>query len=114
MSDPRDGLPPIPGRFTLTVGRPPILDAEAARARAVRARELLDGAGWVFDELISDQNRQLLDTAPAEVDQREEHYRMIRASAELKAHLIRIVENQVAKERLDEYRARNERPADHE
>lgn len=101
-------------RFIVTIGNPPELDAEARRARAIRARELLDGAGWVFNDLMSDQNRQLLDTAPEETARREDLFRMIRATAELKGMLIQIVEQQVATERQHERRNRNQQPADHE
>lgn len=101
-------------RFTVTIGNPPELDAEARRARAVRARELLDGAGWVFNDLMSDQNRQLLDTAPEQVAEREDLFRLIRATAELKGMLIKLVDLQVAEERAHERRSRNQQPADHE
>lgn len=100
--------------FTVTIGSPPELDAEERRARAVRARELLEGAGWAFNELISEQNRQLLDTKPEEAVRREDLFRVIRATADLKGLLIQIVDTQVAAERAHERRNRNQQPADHE
>lgn len=101
-------------RFTVTIGNPPELDPEERRARAARARELLDGAGWAFNELISEQNRQLLDSKPEETDRREDLFRVIRATADLKGLLIQIVETQVAEERAHERRNRHQQPADHD
>lgn len=90
------------------------LDAEARLQRAIRARELLDGASWAFDELISEGAREFIATDPANAELREAAHRQIHAVTGLKAHLLTIVNNHIAEAKRDERRNRNERPADHE
>lgn len=98
--------------ITVTLGKVE-LDAEAKRARALRAAELLDGAGWLFDELISDRTRELLATDIDEPAKRERIFHEIQATAELKALLDRILQQHQAEQTLDERRTRNDKPADH-
>lgn len=84
-------------QFTVTLGSRPELTPVEKQQRARRAREVLDGAGWAFDEFISDETRALLDSdVPAE---RESHHQLIRAATEMKGRLIRIVETQAAEEK---------------
>lgn len=100
--------------ITVTLGKPDDLDAEGRRLRALRAKEVLNGAGWLFDEYISDLNRDLLSTAPGQAEVREHLYRQIDAAAQLKGHLQHILDNQEAEDRRNERRHRNDPAADHE
>lgn len=96
--------------FTITLGNQPALDAEERKRRAIRASEVLGGAGWAFDEFISTMAQELLGTAPHEAQKREQLYHQIDAAAQLKGHLMRIVEIQAAEEVARERRER--KPAD--
>jgi hypothetical protein len=87
------------------------LNAEQRRARAIRARELLDGMSWLFDEYIAEQARDWL--AASTPDVREIRHARATVAAELKAHLLSIVDRQMAEERQNERRTGNDRPADH-
>lgn len=89
------------------------LDAEAKRARALRAAEILEGAGWVFDEFTSIRTQDLLATGSDTV-KREEIFAEIQAAAEIKAHLIQIVQHHQAEQKLNERRTRDDKPADHD
>jgi hypothetical protein len=100
--------------ITVTLGNRPILDAEEQRARALRAQEVLAGAGWLFDEVISSAARDLLDTQPNEAHKREEAYQLAYAAALLKQHLNNILREKAAEEKKNERRSRNEPPAHHE
>lgn len=92
--------------ITVTLGSQPKLEADERKRRAIRAREVLDGAGWAFDEFISTMNQEWLGTSPADTAKREQLYHQIDAAAQLKGHLMRIVEEQAAKDKLDERRER--------
>lgn len=96
--------------ITVTLGNPPDLDAEERRLRALRAREVLNGAGWAFDEHISDLTRELLGTGPADADKRELIYHQIDAAAQIKGRLARIIELQEAEEAKNERRERRRQP----
>lgn len=100
--------------ITVTLGNRPDLDADERRQRALRARDVLAGAGWVFDELISDLTRDLLSTLPDETDKRESLYHQIDGAAQAKGHLKRIIDMQTGEEKKNERRIRAEPPADHE
>lgn len=78
--------------ITVSLVRPPELTPEAWQQRIRRATEVLDGAGWVFDEHISSMTQSLLDAGS--VDEREELHRSIRAAADLKGRLVQIVNSQ--------------------
>ena len=100
--------------ITVTLGKPE-LDAEERRQRVMRAQEVLSGSGWVFDEVIGDLTRELLGTdAPAQKERREEIFQEIKATAQVKGHLTRILQQKAAEEAVNERRTRNEPPADHE
>lgn len=92
-------------QFTITLGSPPALDADARRTRARRAREILDGASWLFDEFMSEETRALLDAN--DTAEREEHHRNIRTAAELKGRLLVIVQTQEAEDTIDGRRNRS-------
>lgn len=81
-------------QFNIVLGNPQQLDEEARLARYRRAAEILNEAGWLFDEYMSDQNRSLLGTLSGDVTAREEAYRRISVAAELKAHLMSICNEQ--------------------
>lgn len=80
--------------FNIVLGNPQQLDEEARLARYRRAAEILNEAGWLFDEYMSDQNRALLGSLVGDVAAREEAYRRISVAAELKAHLMSICNEQ--------------------
>lgn len=100
--------------ITVTLGSRPELDADERRQRALRAQEVLSGAGWAFDEVISDLTRELLGTPPGASGKRESIFQQIDAAAQLKGHLQRIIEQQAASEKVHERRHRHEPPADAE
>jgi hypothetical protein len=86
------------------------LDPEQRRARAIRARDLLESASWLFDEYIAEQARDWLSSSAPEA--REIRHARATVAAELKAHLLSIVDRQLAEERQNERRIGNERSAD--
>jgi hypothetical protein len=96
--------------YTVTLGSPAPLDAEERRHRAGRARDLLDGAGWLFDEHISDRTRDLLSTSPGDAAKREEIYRHIDATAQLKGRLLKILETHEAEALTNERKRRTVDP----
>lgn len=100
--------------ITVTLGNRPDLDAEERRQRALRAQEVLAGAGWLFDEVISTATRDFLDTQPDEAAKREEFYQQAYAAALLKQHLNNILREKAAEEKKNERRSRAEPPANHE
>jgi hypothetical protein len=99
---------------TVTLGRPE-LDAEAKNARFIRARELLEGAGWLFDEYASDLNGELLNAAGyGREGEREDIFREIQIVVGLKDHLLQIIKTHQAELKLNERKHRNDKPADHD
>ena len=100
--------------YTVTLGTGPELDAEERRQRAIRARGVLEGAGWLFDEYISDVTRDLLSTAPGDTAVREKLWQQADAAAQLKGNLLKIIQIQEAEDTRNERRHRREQPADHE
>jgi hypothetical protein len=100
--------------ITITLGNRPDLDPEERRLRALRAQEVLSGAGWAFDEIISDLNRDLLGTSPDQTAKRESLYHQMDGAAQAKGFLKRLIEQQAAEEKVNERKHRNEPPADHE
>ena len=72
-------------QFNIVLGNPQQLDEEARLARYRRAAEILNEAGWLWDEYMADQNRALLGTSPGDVTARETAYANIRVAAEMKA-----------------------------
>lgn len=79
---------------------------EELKARARRAEELLNGASWVFDEVVTQAQREWLETGER-IDgeaRREELFRRAQAALTLKGHLLSIVNQQTGQEMLDERR----------
>lgn len=100
--------------FTVTISQRPQPDAEERRLRALRAQEVLSGAGWLFDEYMSDLTRELLGTDPDESAKREQFFRQIDAAAQLKGRLEQIIQIQKAEQDAHERRISKLPPADHE
>lgn len=101
--------------MTITVSlNAPQWDAEERRIRAQRAAELLDGASWVIDELVSEDMREAMATRPHERDKREELHAEVRAALNLKSRLIGIVQHYQAEQTINEQRDRDRKPADHD
>lgn len=88
--------------ITVTLGKRADLTPEEAQQRIRRAAEVLEGAGWLFDEHISSMTQALLD-APTDVA-REEYYRTIRAAADLKVRLVQIVNSKPLEDKRNERR----------
>jgi len=99
---PSDAPEVEPPAFNVAVGNPTPLDDEARIARARRAKEILLEASWLWDEYVSEQNRALLGTLPADVEGREECYRRIAVAAELKGHLLSICNYETYLEKRNE------------
>lgn len=88
--------------ITVTLGKRPELTPEEAQQRIRRAAEVLEGAGWVFDEHISSLTQQMIDAGnPAD---REMIHLLIRASVEVKARLARIVASKALEDKRNERR----------
>lgn len=92
--------------YTVTLGTPAPLDSEERRHRAHRARDLIEGAGWLFDEHISDLTRDLLSTERGHTVLREQIYQQIDATAQLKGRLLKILENHEAEALTNERKRR--------
>lgn len=90
--------------ITVTLGKRPEPTPEEMQQRIRRASEVLAGCGWVFDEHISSLTQQLLDTSPHNGQDREDLYHSIRAAAELKGRLMKIVETKALEDKRNERR----------
>lgn len=75
-----------------------------------RAREVLSGAGWLFDDFVNNEMRKVLVSQPEERDQREEAWRRARVATEMKAGLESLIETCEADMRLKERRERPSTP----
>jgi hypothetical protein len=73
-----------------------------------RAREVLEGAGWLFDDFVNAEMRKVLMSRPDERDAREEAYRRARVATELKAGLEALIESHEADKRLQERREKQQ------
>jgi hypothetical protein len=81
--------------------------ARAGREQQLRrAREVLSGAGWLFDDFVNAEMRKVLVSKLDERDAREEAHRRARVAAEMKASLESLIENYEADLRLQERRDR--------
>lgn len=89
--------------ITVTLGRPAELTPEEKQQRIRRAAEVLEGAGWLFDECISSQTQALLDEEDKET--REILHLTIRVTASLKARLVQIVNSKLLEDKRNERRA---------
>jgi hypothetical protein len=66
-----------------------------------RAREVLSGAGWLFDDFVNAEMRKVLVSKPDERDARQEAHRRARVATELKAGLESLIENYEADSALE-------------
>lgn len=64
------------------------LTAEDREARYIRAREVLQGAGWVFDEFVNHEMRKIMVSEPDDMTAREVAYTRARVATELKTRLM--------------------------
>lgn len=83
--------------------------ATQVRDRKVQqARELLAGAGWLFDDFVNAEMRRVLTSDPDDMTTREIAYNRARVATELKAGLAALVKEYEAgahrKERRDSLR----------
>lgn len=90
--------------FTVTLGSAAELDPEEKRLRMLRAKEVLSGAGWLFDEQMSDLTRDMLGTSPEQSGKREELFHQIDALAQVKGRLMGIIHEYEAKQKAHEQR----------
>ncbi len=79
--------------------------AQALDQKVQRARELLAGAGWLFDDFVNAEMRRVLTSDPDDMTTREIAYNRARIVTELKTGLVALVERHeagaVRKERRD-------------
>jgi hypothetical protein len=80
--------------------------------RMRRARELLAGAGWLFDDFVNAEMRKLLLSHADAREAREEAFRRARVAAELKAGLEALLEAYEADRRLKERRPQRKESRD--
>ena len=71
-----------------------------------RAREVLTGAGWLFDVFVEAEQRAWMQTAPMDHERREHHYHRAHVAAGMKAFLEAIVEGHEADVKLAERKER--------
>lgn len=57
-------------------------------ARYLRAREVLDGAGWLFDRFVNNEMAAILKTAPDDMTGREIAYTRARVATDIKLALM--------------------------
>jgi SH3-like domain-containing protein len=69
-----------------------------------RAKEVLDGAGWVFDEYVDNTMAQVLKTGADDVEGRERLVRAARVATQLKLSLMGEVEEYEANKQQAERR----------
>lgn len=79
-------------------------DEPDREARYRRAREVLQGAGWLFDEFVNREVAKLMATAPDDMTTREIVYTRARVARELKASLMYEVEQYEARQKIMEKR----------
>lgn len=73
-------------------------------ARYLRAREVLDGAGWLFDEFVNAEVRKIITSAPDDVSGREAAFTRSRIGTEMKLTLLGIIEEYEADLKMQERR----------
>jgi hypothetical protein len=69
-----------------------------------RAREVLSGAGWLFDDFVNAEMRKVLVSEPDDMTAREIAYNRARVATEMKAGLESLIEAYEADMRLKERR----------
>ena len=79
---------------------------EARSARFLRAREVLNGAGWLFDDFVNAEMAKILKTAPEDTAGRERAYLRAAVAAELKIALMATVQEQQDEQTLRDHKER--------
>lgn len=79
-------------------------DAEAQAQKYRRAREVLNDAGWLFDDFVNNEMRRVLTSDPDDMTTRETAYRRARVATEVKAALQGLVDEYEADVQLRERR----------
>lgn len=69
-----------------------------------RAREVLDGAGWLFDDFVNNEMRKVLVSAPEDRDGREAAYLRARVATEMKTGLQALVDEAKDDQVAQQYR----------
>lgn len=77
-----------------------------------RAREVLDGAGWLFAAFVEAEQRAWMRTAAADQEKREQHYHRAHVASEMKAFLEATVEGHEADLKLKERKERMKESSD--
>ena len=73
-----------------------------------QAKEVLDGAGWLFDDYAKGQLAVIMQTAPDDRDAREQAYVRASVVAEIKGGLLAFIEGYEHKQKLAERKAERE------
>lgn len=86
----------------------PEMTPEERRQRGLRAAELIEGAGWVFDEYVKVQQGKIINSAPDDMTTRETAYTLARAALEMKAALAKIANSAIGDKVLHDHKHPNE------
>jgi hypothetical protein len=81
-------------------------EIEKIAGMARRARELLEGADWVFGAYVEKLQRDWINSEPTDKDAREAIYNRLRAVAEVKRGLAGIIDKAANDEAIREYIAK--------
>jgi hypothetical protein len=77
-----------------------------------RAKEVLSGAGWLFDDFVNAEMHKVLASRPDERDAREEAWRRARVATELKLGLESLLEQYAADLQLQQRREKTKESRD--
>lgn len=83
------------------------MDLEEKRSRALRAAEIIQEAGWAFDEYVAAQQAKWMNSKPDEQEERETAYHRIQAVLEIKLGLAAIINTYQGDQVINERRDRN-------
>jgi hypothetical protein len=76
-------------------------DDAGRAAKLIRAREVLDGAGWLFDDFVNDEMRKVLTSDPDDMTAREIAYNRARVATEVKKTLMDLVAEDDANKEME-------------
>lgn len=82
----------------------PEVTPEERRQRGLRAVELIEGAGWAFDEFVQAQQAKILNSKPEDSATREMAYTFMRVAIEVKASLATIANSAIGDKVLHDHR----------
>lgn len=80
------------------------MDLEEKRQRAMRAAEVINEAGWAFDEYVAAQQTKWMNSKPEEQGERETAYHRAQAALEIKLGLAAIINTYQGEQVLNERR----------